>query len=117
MSRVGNVSTPDCKIMFRFELSFKKHVAEEVQAIEDILKDVIGNVCKEHTYHITKLDVLDGGIILEMNISEFVTPIDVVRNIKSKTLIGIMKECPSIKKMYGKKGTIWNEGYLIKNIG
>lgn len=116
MSSSENVSTLTNDITLRCEFAFREDTIEAIFNIKEIIKREIQQVCEKYNYYIESLKIEGCRVILDVKISEFVTPVDIVRNIKSYTLVGIMKECPSIKRLYGKKGTLWTAEYIVKSV-
>ncbi len=46
-----------------------------------------------------------------------VSPIDIVRTLKSITAIELFRQYPKLKTFYGRRGSLWTAGTFISTIG
>lgn len=86
-------------------------------AVQTKLKSIFEDIAKRYEYEILEMEVMPDHIHLFVGAKPTIAPMDIVRTFKSVSAIELFKEFPSLKKFYGRCGSLWAVGKFVSTIG
>ena len=112
-------SASHCKYLIQYHIIWcpKFHYSVLGENVEQILKQILHNICDKYVYRIKALEVMPDHIHIFVDVSQTVAPCDIVRTLKSISAIELFKAFPQLKRFYARCGTLWSRGYFISTVG
>lgn len=112
-------SASHCKYLTQYHIiwcpKFRFSVLQN--GVDDTLKGILINICKQYRYEIKELEVMPDHIHLFVDCSQTVAPCDIVRTLKSISTIEMLRVYPQLKQFYARCGVLWSRGYFISTVG
>ena len=108
-----------CKYLIQYHIIWCPKVRYSVlgENVEQILKQILHNICDKYGYRIKALEVMPDHIHIFVDASQTVAPCDIVRTLKSISAIELFKAFPQLKCFYARCGILWSRGYFISTVG
>lgn len=85
--------------------------------VEDTLKQILHHICDRYNYVIKALEVMPDHIHIFVDAPQTVAPCDIVRTLKSLSVLEMFKAFPPLKQFYARYGVLWSQGYFISTVG
>lgn len=87
------------------------------KSISKELNTIIKDICKEYEYDLLECSIQVDHVHLFIGAKHTVSPVDIVRTIKSISAISLFKLYPKLKEFYSRCGSLWSRGSFICTIG
>ena len=84
---------------------------------DEKLKQILIMICERYGYTIKALEVMPDHIHIFVDVSQTISPSDVVRTLKSVSAIEMFRSYPELKHFYARCGVLWSSGYFISTVG
>lgn len=81
------------------------------------LKHIFEDIAKRYEYEMLELEIMPDHIHLFVGAKPTVAPMDIARRFKSISAIELFKVFPSLKRFYGRCGSLWSTGKFVSTIG
>lgn len=81
------------------------------------LEEVLHKVADRYHYDILELEIMPDHVHIFVAAKPTVSPIDIVRTMKSISAVELFKEFPKLKQFYSRCGVLWSRGKFISTIG
>jgi putative transposase len=116
--RNGYNSLSHCKYLLQYHLVWCPKFRFKVinGNIKKSLKNILVDICNKYQYEILELEVMPYHIHIFLSAKPTVAPTDIVRTLKSISVIELFKEYPKLKKFYARCGSLWSKGYFVSTI-
>jgi len=85
--------------------------------VDTTLKQILQKICDDYGYKIKALEVMPDHIHIFADVPQTVAPCDVVRTLKSISVIELFKAYPKLKPFYVRCGVLWSRGYFVSMVG
>lgn len=95
----------------KFRFSVRKGAAAEV------LKEILGEICREYDYKIKALEVMEDHVHVFVSCPQTAAPSDIARTLKSRSAVMMFRRFPELKRFYSRCGALWSRGYFVASDG
>jgi len=85
--------------------------------VQSKLKQIFKDIAKRYEYEILEMEVMPDHIHLFVGAKPSVALMDIARTFKSISAIELFKAFPSLKRFYGRCGSLWSTGKFVSTIG
>ena len=119
MSRKPYHNASHCKYLIQYHIIWcPKFKFSVLHGKADItLKQILQKICEDYGYKMKALEVMPDHIHIFVDVPQTVAPCDVVRTLKSKSVIELFQAYPTLKRFYARCGVLWSRGYFISTVG
>ena len=111
--------TDHCKYLCQYHLIWCPKFRFRVLSgkVEEELGEMFRAIADKYGYEIIENEIMEDHIHLLVGAKPTVSPIDIVRTMKSITAVELFKRYPNLKKFYGKCGCLWSRGKFVSTAG
>ena len=85
--------------------------------IKEALTKILYDIANTYSYEIIELAIMPDHIHIFISAKPTVSPVDIVRTLKSISAIELFKLFPKLKQFYSRCGSLWSKGKFISTIG
>ena len=85
--------------------------------ISNDLKEILWKTSKNFNYDIKALEVMPDHVDLFISTKPTVSPMDIVRTLKSISAIELFKLHPRLNSFYSRADSLWSKGYFASTVG
>lgn len=119
MNKNNYKSIAHCKYICQYHIIFCPKFRFNIlgKDIEQDIKSIFQKISSRYEYDIISMEIMPDHIHLFIGAKPTISPIDIVRIIKSISAIELFKKFPHLKKFYSKCGCLWSKGKFISTIG
>ena len=119
MSEKSYHSTSHCKYLIQYHIIWcPKFRFSVLQGnVDTTLKQILQKICDDYGYKMKALEGMPDHIHIFIDVPQTVAPCDVVRTLKSISVIELFKAYPKLKPFYVRCGVLWSRGYFVSMVG
>lgn len=85
----------------------------EIREEKDLLTQSLLKICDQYHYQIRALKINSDYIHLFVDAPPTVAPYDIMKMLRSISVVELLKEFPELKRFYMEHGTLWSKGYFL----
>lgn len=107
---------PEC--MYDLDYSITWDTVEPFVLTEEhrqFLKRIFAEICEEYGYRLISCGLFDHRISLSVGCRPTVAPCDVVRTLRSLSLVRMIESFPEARRFYSVHGSLWKGMYFVSS--